>query len=269
MTHTPELLVTWFLQEHIQKSDLLNLVLGVGMNTLSAVVSKLLDLKGMTFGRLTVLEKAPSTGGQAEWICKCLCGNMTKVKGQHLRSGAIKSCGCYMRECISRAKTVDLLGQRFGRLVVTEYAGSRNGRAVWRCKCDCGNEVDVFSSYLKTGDTQSCGCLISRQEEYISSFLNSMGIDYERQYTFPDLRGKRYPLRFDFAVFDEEHTIRFLLEYQGTAHFANVFDIPEEDYKYAIERDDMKREYCRTHNIPLYEFDKNTDIKTELMKLCA
>lgn len=239
------------------------------MNTLSAVVSKLLDLKGMTFGRLTVLEKAPSTGGQAEWICKCLCGNMTKVKGQHLRSGAIKSCGCYMRECISRAKTVDLLGQRFGRLVVTEYAGSRNGRAVWRCKCDCGNEVDVFSSYLKTGDTQSCGCLISRQEEYISSFLNSMGIDYERQYTFPDLRGKRYPLRFDFAVFDEEHTIRFLLEYQGTAHFANVFDIPEEDYKYAIERDDMKREYCRTHNIPLYEFDKNTDIKTELMKLCA
>lgn len=239
------------------------------MNTLSAVVSKLLDLKGMTFGRLTVLEKAPSTGGQAEWICKCLCGNMTKVKGQHLRSGAIKSCGCYMRECISRAKTVDLLGQRFGRLVVTEYAGSRNGRAVWRCKCDCGNEVDVFSSYLKTGDTQSCGCLISRQEEYISSFLNSMGIDYERQYTFPDLRGKRYPLRFDFAVFDEEHTIRFLLEYQGAAHFANVFDIPEEDYKYAIERDDMKREYCRTHNIPLYEFDKNTDIKTELMKLCA
>ena len=239
------------------------------MNTLSAVVSKLLDLKGMTFGRLTVLEKAPSTGGQAEWICKCLCGNMTKVKGQHLRSGAIKSCGCYMRECISRAKTVDLLGQRFGRLAVTEYAGSRNGRAVWRCKCDCGNEVDVFSSYLKTGDTQSCGCLISRQEEYISSFLNSMGIDYERQYTFPDLRGKRYPLRFDFAVFDEEHTIRFLLEYQGAAHFANVFDIPEEDYKYAIERDDMKREYCRTHNIPLYEFDKNTDIKTELMKLCA
>ena len=239
------------------------------MNTLSAVVSKLLDLKGMTFGRLTVLEKAPSTGGQAEWICKCLCGNMTKVKGQHLRSGAIKSCGCYMRECISRAKTVDLLGQRFGRLVVTEYAGSRNGRAVWRCKCDCGNEVDVFSSYLKTGDTQSCGCLISRQEEYISSFLNSMGIDYERQYTFPDLRGKRYPLRFDFAVFDEEHTIRFLLEYQGAAHFANVFDIPEEDYKYAIERDDMKREYCLTHNIPLYEFDKNTDIKTELMKLCA
>ena len=269
MTHTPELLVTWFLQEHIQKSDLLNLVLGVGMNTLSAVVSKLLDLKGMTFGRLTVLEKAPSTGGQAEWICKCVCGNTTKVKGQHLRSGAIKSCGCYMRECISRAKTVDLLGQRFGRLVVTEYAGSRNGRAVWRCKCDCGNEVDVFSSYLKTGDTQSCGCLISRQEEYISSFLNSMGIDYERQYTFPDLRGKRYPLRFDFAVFDEEHTIRFLLEYQGAAHFANVFDISEEDYKYAIERDDMKREYCRTHNIPLYEFDKNTDIKTELMKLCA
>lgn len=147
----------------------------------SAVVSKILDLKGMTFGRLTVLEKAPPTGGQAEWICKCVCGNTTKVKGQHLRNGAIKSCGCYMRERISQVKTVDLMGQRFGRLVVVSYAGSKKGRAVWHCKCDCGNEIEVFSSYLRTGDTQSCGCLISRQEEYISNILDNMGISYARQ----------------------------------------------------------------------------------------
>lgn len=237
------------------------------MNMPSVAMSKVLDLKGMTFGRLTVLEKAPSTGGQAEWICKCICGNITKVKGQHLRSGAIKSCGCYMRERVSQTKTVDLQGQRFGRLAVISYAGSKNGRAVWRCKCDCGNEVDVFSSYLRTGDTQSCGCLISKQEEFISGILNAMGADYARQYTFPDLRGKKYPLRFDFAIFDKNRKIKFLLEYQGAAHFSNVFDIPDSDYEFAMERDAMKREYCRIHNIPLYEFDRNTNIEEELMRL--
>lgn len=39
-------------------------------------MSKVIDSKGQKFGRLTVLERAPSTGGQAEWICKCKCGNI-------------------------------------------------------------------------------------------------------------------------------------------------------------------------------------------------
>lgn len=36
---------------------------------------------------------------------------------------------------------------------------SRHGKARWRCRCDCGNEVDVISSCLKSGRTLSCGCL--------------------------------------------------------------------------------------------------------------
>lgn len=240
------------------------------MSTLSAAVSKIIDLTGKTFGRLTVLEKAPSTGGQAEWICSCSCGNTTKVKGQHLRDGMILSCGCYIRERTSQVRTINLLGQKFGRLTAVKYAGSKNGRARWRCICECGREVDVYSSYLKTGDTQSCGCMISTREEYISSILDSFGINYQRQYTFQDLRGKRYPLRFDFAVFDERNNLKFLLEYQGAAHFSNVFKIPEEDYAFAMERDDMKRRYCSEHGIHLYEFNKDTDIEVELKKLiCA
>lgn len=43
-------------------------------------MSKLIDLTSQRFGRLVVLEKAPPTGGQAEWICKCDCGNIKKVK---------------------------------------------------------------------------------------------------------------------------------------------------------------------------------------------
>lgn len=53
-------------------------------------------------------------------------------------------------------------GDRYGRLVVIEYAGSRKGQREWRCRCDCGTEGVWPTIVLRTGTTRSCGCL--RQE---------------------------------------------------------------------------------------------------------
>jgi len=60
-------------------------------------------------------------------------------------------------EC--RHPKTDLVGQRFGRLVVKEFAGRGRGSvALWLCLCDCGNNHIVRDTELKKGDTQSCGC---------------------------------------------------------------------------------------------------------------
>lgn len=57
-------------------------------------------------------------------------------------------------------RLIDLTGQRFGRLTVLERAGSStDGHAKWLCRCDCGKTVVVRSEGLKSGKTQSCGCL--------------------------------------------------------------------------------------------------------------
>ncbi len=57
-------------------------------------------------------------------------------------------------------RLIDLTGQRFGRLCVQERQGSDAWKsALWCCKCDCGNECIVSSHNLRTGHTQSCGCL--------------------------------------------------------------------------------------------------------------
>ena len=54
----------------------------------------------------------------------------------------------------------DLTGLKFGRLTVIERVGSnKHKEAVWKCRCECGNFCDIGSYCLKSGHTQSCGCL--------------------------------------------------------------------------------------------------------------
>jgi len=53
----------------------------------------------------------------------------------------------------------DLLGQKFGRLLVISAEPNRGRVPMWKCKCDCGKEVTVGSYTLLKGSTKSCGCL--------------------------------------------------------------------------------------------------------------
>lgn len=49
---------------------------------------------GNKYGRLTVIERAVHQSKEAYWRCVCECGNETSVRGTHLRSGDVLSCGC-------------------------------------------------------------------------------------------------------------------------------------------------------------------------------
>lgn len=55
---------------------------------------------------------------------------------------------------------IDLIHKRFGKLQVLCEAGSNKHRkARWLCHCDCGENVVVLGSSLRSGNTKSCGCL--------------------------------------------------------------------------------------------------------------
>jgi hypothetical protein len=57
-------------------------------------------------------------------------------------------------------KRMDLVGRRFNRLVVQEFVGKDKNRGLkWNCLCDCGKEKVVLADNLRSGTTQSCGCL--------------------------------------------------------------------------------------------------------------
>lgn len=57
---------------------------------------------------------------------------------------------------------IDITNKKFNKLTVLEYSHTnKQGRACWKCECDCPNKTIVIVSRtnLVNGNTKSCGCL--------------------------------------------------------------------------------------------------------------
>jgi hypothetical protein len=65
-------------------------------------MGKFINLKGLVFGRLTVLERVENKSKRIRWLCQCSCGNTTEVVTGSLRGGLTTSCGCYWNELRAR-----------------------------------------------------------------------------------------------------------------------------------------------------------------------
>ena len=119
-----------------------------------------IDLTGQQFGRWSVISPSHvNRHGKWHWFCRCSCGKEATVNGSSLRNGGTKSCGCLNREVAAERRTLDLKGQRFGRLIAERHIGITKSRDyLWLCKCDCGNECIVRAHNLMRGNTKSCGC---------------------------------------------------------------------------------------------------------------
>ena len=64
------------------------------------------------------------------------------------------------------SKVKELTGQRFGLLTVVDRSDvQKNGKAYWKCLCECGNSTIVSGSNLRSGVVKSCGCLRHREKE--------------------------------------------------------------------------------------------------------
>ena len=214
------------------------------------------DETGNKYFYLTVIKFSHSEKNMAHWKCQCDCGNIGVYSGVDLRHGRKKSCGCYTyrKEVMlkfNKAKFIDLTGKQFGKLTVLEYLGRNNRKqSVWKCRCECGTVTTVeYTNLTKKVDYEiSCGCLISKGEEKIGKILVDNNIPYKKQYSFPDLKFKQR-LRFDFAVLDNDNTLKYLIEYDGAYHFNNISR--KENLELTKLRDNLKNEYCINNNIPL------------------
>lgn len=122
-----------------------------------------IDLTGQKFGKLTVESPGnKASNGSLKWVCRCDCGNIKQIRGDKLRSGETKSCGC------GEYKRKDLTGEKINMITVIKKIGSnKNGKSLYECKCDCGNAKIMTAGDLKSGRIVSCGC-------HAKSFLNDL-----------------------------------------------------------------------------------------------
>lgn len=93
----------------------------------------------------------------------------------------------------------------------------------------------------------------SRGEIKIEEVLRQAGLVFEEEYIFPDLLSSSgHPLRFDFAVFDDNGDLDFLIEYQGIQHYEPKSKFGGYEGLRKQQYNDMrKREYCKARGITL------------------
>lgn len=221
---------------------------------------KLIDLTNKKFGKLLVLGRdieyqKLKKADKPYWKCQCDCGNIVTVLGKSLREGHTKSCGCLQKDIIKQLNFQDLTGQTFGKLTVLQYMDNSK----WLCRCSCGNTTIIQTCHLKDGHTNSCGCLHSKGELFISQFLNNNKIHFKKEYTCDDLKNNQgNKLRIDFAILDNHNNPTLFIEYNGKQHY----DIQDAWYSSKMQlHDKIKIEYAKNKNIPLIiiKYDDNLE----------
>lgn len=235
-------------------------------------MSKLIDLTGQDFGYWHVIKRAENrAGGRAYWLCKCTaCGKEKEVAGAHLRAGRSTNCGCVRMEKMRQACIKHEEGKTYGFLYVermaTEEEKPRHDRdgIYWNCTCTkCGRKnVIIFGDYLRKGETQSCGCMVSKNEAIINQMLTNADIQFKEQVTFEDLTSTGRAcdrLKFDFGVYNNNQLL-YIIEYDGIQHFSatekSEWNTPEQ-LEITRKNDLMKNQYCFNHNIPLIRIPYN------------
>ena len=150
-------------------------------------MNTLIDLKGMRFGKLLVLEKAEARQDEVtRWVCQCDCGKICVKRSWSLRSGLAADCGC------SSSQFIDLTGKRFGKLlVIAKEPVAADGKTYWLCQCDCGNTCIVYSYSLRKGLQKSCGCG-RRKDLKGQRFGNLTAIERSDKYIETAGRSKKY-----------------------------------------------------------------------------
>ncbi len=129
-------------------------------------MSNKIDLTGKQFGRWKVLKKAnEKRNNQFLWFCRCSCGNEKFVRGDGLKIGRSKSCGCLARELSSERIHNNGIGEKnynyiHGRSIDykkhQEFYESVRKRDNYKCQ-RCGksqeqNRIETINSIHPNGD---------------------------------------------------------------------------------------------------------------------
>lgn len=125
------------------------------------------DRTGHIYGELKVIRLHDDSNPKyLTWLCECSCGNTRIAIGCRLQQGAMTSC----RECVNlslRKLSDNLVGRKFGHLVVLRYAG-RDTANLWECQCKCGRKPRIREYRLLQGQGRCFMCARTKHNRTFS-----------------------------------------------------------------------------------------------------
>jgi very-short-patch-repair endonuclease len=140
----------------------------------------------------------------------------------------------------------------------SEYTPYSKKYVWWKC-LKCSHEWKSTVGNRNNGF--GCpACCESKGEKKIRAWLTKNNFKFKEQYKIKECRNI-YPLPFDFSVFNEDDTLKVLVEYDGEQHYVKTRrKAKKSSLKSIRERDEIKTNYCTRNNIrllriPYWEFD--------------
>lgn len=160
-------------------------------------MNKFIEMSGMVFGKLTVIERLESNkNGVMVWKCICECGNFTETDGVTLRRNQAKSCGC------NRGKT-----QKHGYSVTKKRTPEYNAWAAMILRC----KNPKAAGYKDYGGR---GIVVCDKWELFKNFIEDMGDRPSRGYSLDriDVDGNYEPSNCRWATGSEQGINKRLLQ---------------------------------------------------------
>lgn len=208
-------------------------------------IQREIDLK---FGKNT-LEVLEYNSRITPMVVRCTrCG----VEKTYANAAALKSIDFGCQSCdrpnMTKEETQIEIDSLFGQgeFLILEYS-RREQPITIKHKCGFIMKKRGFSKIKNMLGCPQCEKSQSKGARDIAGYLLKLGIPFETEFSFSDLRGKKFPLRFDFAV-KKDNQLFCLIEFDGEGHYLKNSRYYSEDL---IQADAAKNRYCSEHQIPL------------------
>ena len=231
------------------------------------IIKMCIDVHGDKYDYSLLSERVLLTD-KVKIYCKTCDRYFEQVLQTHLRS-KIGCSRCANKEKITKEefirRSIEVHGDNYD-FSETIIDGVDNKIIVICKKCKKRFTTTAYSFVNGVGCTH---CNKSTGELRIQRYLDINYINYESEKKFEDCRNIN-PLPFDFAILNNDGTVKGLIEFQGKQHYYPVkFNRMSEEK--ALEnfiniqkRDKIKFDYCYTNQIPLllirYSDKKNIEI---------
>ncbi len=212
------------------------------------------------------------TGFESKINWKCLkCNHVWKTSFSSVKAAKY---GC--RRCLGLAKlTNEEVDKRLSGRNLKRVGNVKNviSKTEFACLKHNHRWYAVVNSVLG-----GCGCPKcsgSKGELKIHNFLIDNNFKFKSQFSFDDCKNPRtnYKLRFDFAVFNEDGSLKCLIEFDGVDHFLpNPTLIRSYPKRFSLEnfennqfKDNIKNQYCKEKNIKLIRLSDVESLNAEII----